>query len=92
MLAVSGGWEADMGYLKIVVKIPDTIYPDLVADLHRVQLRDRAERVRVLAMLGLRNLEPLQNVRLDNNSVQDSPSQEQHQATKRMIRTLTESL
>ena len=27
-----------------------------------------------------------------NNSVQDSPSQEQHQATKRMIRTLTESL
>ncbi len=92
MLAVSGGWEADMGYLKIVVKIPDTIYPDLVADLQRVQLRDRAERVRVLAMLGLRNLEPLQNVRLDNNSVQDSPSQEQHQATKRMIRTLTESL
>lgn len=92
MLAVSGGWEADMGYLKIVVKIPDTIYPDLVADLQRVQLRDRAERVRVLAMLGLRNIEPLQNVRLDNNSVQDSPSQEQHQATKRMIRTLTESL
>ena len=92
MLADSGGWAVEMGHLKIVVKIPDTIYPELVADLQRVQLRDRAERVRVLAMLGLRNLEPMQNVRLDNNSVQDSPSQDQHQTTKRMIRNLTESL
>lgn len=96
MLAVSGGWEAEMGYLKIVVKIPDTIYPELVADLQRVQLRDRAERVRVLAMLGLRTLEPMQRVHLDNNSDRDSSCQEQRQeqqlTAKRMIRSLTESL
>ena len=58
MLAASGGWEAEMGYLKVVVKIPDTIYPELVADLQRAQLRDRAERLRVLAMLGLKHTLP----------------------------------
>lgn len=92
MLAVSGGWEAEMGYLKIVVKIPDTIYPELVADLERVQLRDRAERVRLLAMLGLRSLVPMQNVRLDNNPGQDSPNHGQQLTTRKMIQNLTESL
>lgn len=43
-----------MSSIKIVVKIPDSIYPELISDLSRVPLRDRAERIRVLAMLGLK--------------------------------------
>jgi len=43
-----------MSSLRVVVKIPSSIYPELVADLEGVPLRDRAERLRVLALLGLR--------------------------------------
>ena len=92
MLAVSGGWEAEMGYLKIVVKIPDTIYPELVTDLQRVQLRDRAERVRVLAMIGLRSLGMLPNASMTSNRESDQPHEEHQQNTRAMIRNLTESL
>jgi hypothetical protein len=92
MLAVSGGWEAEMGYLKIVVKIPDTIYPELVADLQRVQLRDRAERVRVLAMIGLPSLVPHPNVSMVNSSGADQAHEEHQQNTRAMIRNLTKSL
>ena len=48
-----------MPSIRIVVKIPEGVYPDLIADLANVQLRDRAERLRVLAMLGLRDLHQL---------------------------------
>lgn len=81
-----------MGYLKIVVKIPDTIYPELVADLQRVQLRDRAERVRVLAMIGLRSLVPLPNVLMSNSSGADQAHEEHQQNTRTLIRNLTDSL
>lgn len=92
MLADSGGWETEMGYLKIVVKIPDTIYPELVADLQRVQLRDRAERVRVLAMIGLRSLVPLPNVSMANSIGADQAHEEHQQNTRTLIRNLTNSL
>jgi hypothetical protein len=91
MLADSGGWETEMGYLKIVVKIPDTIYPELVADLQRVQLRDRAERVRVLAMLGLKEVshQPV----IDDGRLPESSSIRQAESpTSRLIRNLSDSL
>lgn len=91
MHVVSGEWGIEMGYLKIVVKIPDTIYPELVEDLDRVQLRDRAERIRVLAMLGLRTLtqcDPRDSVRFPD----PAPSQERLSSTNRLIRNLSDSL
>jgi hypothetical protein len=45
-----------MSSLRIVVKIPTGTYPELVADLDNVATRARAERLRVLAMIGLRDL------------------------------------
>jgi len=83
-----------MGYLKIVVKIPDTIYPELVADLERVQLRDRAERVRVLAMLGLRNM----HVQFDRCQILPESAQTNNSesasngAANKLIKRLSESL
>jgi hypothetical protein len=83
-----------MGFLKIVVKIPDKIYPELVADLESVQLRDRAERLRVLAMLGLRNTpappapRPLSRV-ADATSPTETASVF---ATNKLIQKLSESL
>ena len=84
-----------MGHLKIVVKIPDTIYPELVADLERVQLRDRAERVRVLAMLGLKHFgamkmnDACQDLGIDRSLVQEHQSKS---ATSRLIRKLSDDL
>ena len=45
-----------MSSLRIVVKIPTGTYPELLADLGTVATRARAERLRVLAMIGLRDL------------------------------------
>ena len=45
-----------MSSLRIVVKIPTGTYPELLADLDNVATRARAERLRVLAMIGLRDL------------------------------------
>ena len=45
-----------MSSLRIVVKIPTGTYPELLADLGTVATRERAERLRVLAMIGLRDL------------------------------------
>ncbi|HRI93717.1 MAG TPA: hypothetical protein PLS93_19000 [Accumulibacter sp.] len=46
----------EMSSLRIVVKIPTGTYPELLADLGTVATRARAERLRVLAMVGLRDL------------------------------------
>lgn len=45
-----------MSSIRVVVKIPMGTYPELVADLDRVAPRERAERLRLLAMIGLRDL------------------------------------
>ena len=81
-----------MGHLKIVVKIPDTIYPELVADLDRVQLRDRAERVWVLAMIGLRTLVPHANTTTTRSQGSDLTHDDHQQNTRTLIRNLTDSL
>jgi hypothetical protein len=60
-----------MSSIRVVVKIPISIYPELVADLSKVQLRDRAERLRILALLGLRDVQ-----RLPPPSVRESPAPE----------------
>lgn len=60
-----------MSSIRVVVKIPISIYPELVADLSNVQLRDRAERLRILALLGLRDVQ-----RLPPPSVRESPATE----------------
>lgn len=45
-----------MSSIRIVVKIAAGTYPELVADLNEVTPRERAERLRLLAMIGLRDL------------------------------------
>ena len=60
-----------MSSIRVVVKIPTSIYPELVADLSNVQLRDRAERLRILALLGLRDVQ-----RLPPPSVREYPAPE----------------
>jgi len=39
--------------MRVVVKIPSHAYAELVAELERVPARERAERLRVLANIGL---------------------------------------
>lgn len=51
-----GEWGYEMSSIRIVVKIPTGTYPELVADLNQVSPRERAERLRLLAMIGLRDL------------------------------------
>lgn len=51
-----GEWGYEMSSIRIVVKIPTGTYPELVADLNQVAPRERAERLRLLAMIGLRDL------------------------------------
>lgn len=85
-----------MSSIRVVVKIPESIYPELTADLARVELRDRAERLRMLAMLGLRDS---LHHRLPHGSREtsgDQPAREavedQKIAASNLIRTLTRSL
>lgn len=39
--------------MRVVVKIPNHAYAELVAELERIPARERAERLRVLANIGL---------------------------------------
>lgn len=39
--------------MRVVVKIPGHAYAELVAELERIPARERAERLRVLANIGL---------------------------------------
>ncbi len=82
-----------MSSIRVVVKIPTSIYPELVADLSNVQLRDRAERLRILALLGLRDAQ-----RLPPPSVRESPASEevsksdQRETATKLIQRLKGSL
>ncbi|MBS1211420.1 MAG: hypothetical protein H6R26_36 [Proteobacteria bacterium] len=42
--------------MRVIVKIPGPAYPELVAELEQVPARARAERLRVLATIGLTSL------------------------------------
>ena len=82
-----------MSSIRVVVKIPTSIYPELVADLSNVQLRDRAERLRILALLGLRDAQrlPPPSVRGSPASEEVSKSDQRETATK-LIQRLKGSL
>lgn len=86
-----------MSSIRIVVKIPNGTYPELVADLNQVAPRERAERIRLLAMIGLRDLrevnlaQVLQPV-LGTAFPLDDYVPEQKQSATNFIRNLIKSL
>ena len=71
----SGGWEYEMSSIRIVVKIPTGTYPELVADLDRVAPRERAERIRLLAMIGLKEMHQIEPRSLQHQNMADSLKQ-----------------
>ena len=84
-----------MSSLRIVVKIPTGTYPELLADLATVAIRARAERLRVLAMVGLRDLRQGSSQGQASASLQhpmeDNESDVKKSATT-IIRKLTQGL
>jgi hypothetical protein len=82
-----------MSSIRVVVKIPISIYPELVADLSNVQLRDRAERLRILALLGLRDVQrlPPQSVR-ESPATEDVSKPDQRETATKLIQRLKGSL
>jgi hypothetical protein len=84
-----------MSSLRIVVKIPTGTYPELVADLDRVTPRERAERIRLLAMIGLKELHLIEPKNLQPNNMVDSQEQglgARKTRTSNFIRSLTNNL
>lgn len=85
-----------MPSIRVVVKIPSSIYPELIEDLAKVQLRDRAERLRVLAMLGLREAyrdKPTQGDAISTGfATLDENSIDHKNANSKLIQRLTDSL
>ena len=87
-----------MSSIRVVVKIPLGTYPELVADLDRVALRDRAERLRLLAMIGLRDLNQIEprTPKLHEASgaaiTEQSPNTAGRDAANNIIRKLTKEL
>jgi hypothetical protein len=93
----SGVWGREMSSIRIVVTIPTGIYPELIADLAQVQLRDRAERLRMLAMLGLRDAQRTLGAKVTESRGSSPPATEnpdaiQRDSTNKLIRRLTDSL
>lgn len=97
MPAGSGEWEHDMTSLRVVVKIPPSIYPELVADLEGVPLRDRAERLRVLALLGLREASERKHAHDHSSDGDSSAPHNQERANRKspaekLVRRLVDTL
>jgi len=82
----------EMSSIRVVVKIPISIYPELVADLSKVQLRDRAERLRILALLGLMGVQRLPPQSARDSEIEDGSMPDQKGTTNRLIQRLKESL
>ena len=84
-----------MSSLRIVVKIPTGTYPELVADLDKVAPRERAERLRLLAMIGLKELHQIEPRSRQHKIIATSP-EPAHGAkgtkTSNFIRNLTSKL
>ena len=93
MPAVSGGWELEVSSIRVVVKIPASIYPELVADLSKVQLRDRAERLRILALLGLRDFQrPSPQSVCESPAIEDVAAADQRAVANKLIQRRKGSL
>ncbi len=91
----SGGWGHEMSSIRVVVKIPTGTYPELVADLNEVAPRERAERLRLLAMIGLKELHQIEPRSLQHQNMADSPKQGlgvSETKTSNFIRNLTNNL
>lgn len=91
----SGGWAHEMSSIRIVLKIPTGTYPELVADLSMVAPRERAERLRLLAMIGLKELHQIEPRSLQHQNKVDSQEQglgARETKTNNFIRNLTNSL
>lgn len=86
-----------MTALRIVVKIPAGTYPELCADLSQVSPRERAERMRLLAMIGFMSLGD-SGQRISHAGVGNIPIMEQsakipeHSAASRLIQKLSSGL
>ncbi len=92
-----GEWGYEMSSIRIVVKIPTGTYPELVADLNQVAPRERAERLRLLAMIGLRDLREVNRAQvpqpvLGTNFPLDDYVPEQKQSATNFIRNLIKGL
>lgn len=92
-----GGWGYEMSSIRIVVKIPTGTYPELVADLNQVAPRERAERLRLLAMIGLRDLREVNRAQvlqpvLGTTFPLDDYVPEQKKSATNFIRNLTKGL
>lgn len=79
------------------MKIPTGTYPELVADLNQVAPRERAERLRLLAMIGLRDLREVNRAQvpqpvLGTNFPLDDYVPEQKQSATNFIRNLIKGL
>jgi hypothetical protein len=95
--AGSGGWVLEMSSLRIVVKIPTGTYPELLADLGTVATRARAERLRVLAMVGLRDFrqgssQGQASANLQHPMEDGGDAADPKQSANRIIRTLAQGL
>jgi len=86
-----------MSSIRIVVKIPTGTYPELVADLNQVAPRERAERLRLLAMIGLRDLREVNRAQVPQPVLGtafplDDYVPEQKQSATNFIRNLIKGL
>jgi len=92
-----GEWGYEMSSIRIVVKIPTGTYPELVADLNQVAPRERAERLRLLAMIGLRDLREVNRAQVPQPVLGtafplDDYVPEQKQSATNFIRNLIKGL
>ena len=84
-----------MPSIRVVVKIPTGTYPELVADLDKVAPRERAERLRLLAMIGLKELNQIEPRSRQPKNMVDSKEQglgAREAKTSNFIRNLTNNL
>lgn len=63
-----------MSSIRVVVKIPAGSYPELYADLVAAPTRERAERLRLLSMLGLMELQHLKSLEKTTLSSANQPT------------------
>jgi hypothetical protein len=84
-----------MSSIRVVVKIPTGTYPELVADLDKVAPRERAERLRLLAMIGLKELHQIEPMSRQYQITAASPEPTpggRETKTSNFIRSLTSKL
>lgn len=75
------------------MKIPLGTYPELVADLNQVAPRERAERLRLLAMMGLRDLRKFEPRPVsDAVSTSIPPQTNPKESATALIRQISKSL